>query len=80
MTPEHYAGRVQPIDAMEANFSNEEFIGFLKGNIVKYALRLGRKDEALKEAWKIQDYAERLVNKLGEMKHDARESCKDFNP
>lgn len=79
-TPDHYAGNVQPIDAMDANFSDEEFIGFLRGNIVKYALRLGKKDGALSEAWKIQDYAERLVAKLGEMKNRKREEDINYDP
>jgi len=29
---------------METVLSHEEFIGFLKGNIIKYAMRQGRKD------------------------------------
>jgi hypothetical protein len=35
---------MQPWDVMEAVLSREEFIGFLKGNIVKYSMRQGRKD------------------------------------
>ena len=35
---------VQPWTAMEALLTREEFIGFLKGSIVKYSMRQGRKD------------------------------------
>ena len=35
---------IQPWELMEAMFTKEEFIGFLKGNVIKYALRAGRKD------------------------------------
>ena len=35
---------VQPWEVMEAVLTREEFIGFLKGNIVKYSMRQGRKD------------------------------------
>lgn len=36
---------VQPWELMEAVLTPEEFIGFLKGNMIKYALRAGHKDE-----------------------------------
>lgn len=35
---------VQPWDVMEAVLTREEFIGFLKGNIIKYSMRAGKKD------------------------------------
>jgi hypothetical protein len=34
---------VQPWDVMESVLTREEFIGFLKGNVIKYAMRQGRK-------------------------------------
>lgn len=35
---------VEPILVMQALFSHDEFIGYLKGNILKYRLRAGHKD------------------------------------
>jgi hypothetical protein len=35
---------IQPWTVMEAVLTPEEFKGFLKGNIIKYAMRQGRKD------------------------------------
>jgi len=35
---------IQPWTVMESVLTTEEFIGFLKGNIIKYAMRQGRKD------------------------------------
>ena len=35
---------IQPWTVMEAVLTPEEFRGFLKGNIIKYAMRQGRKD------------------------------------
>ena len=58
---EHYKSEHQPIEVMQANMTNDEFIGFLRGNIIKYALRFGRKDDTKKEAAKIKRYAEWLV-------------------
>ena len=60
----HYQTRIQPIETMQANMTPEEFQGFCKGNIIKYACRCGRKDEPLKEAEKIVDYANWLVASL----------------
>lgn len=56
----HYISDHQPIETMQSNMTHDEMIGFLKGNIIKYACRCGKKDEPLKEAEKIKQYAEWL--------------------
>jgi hypothetical protein len=41
----HYkAQQVQPWHVMESVLTREEFVGFLKGNIIKYGMRQGKKD------------------------------------
>lgn len=46
MHDKHYREAVaEPILVMQALFSHDEFIGFLKGNILKYRLRAGHKGE-----------------------------------
>ena len=35
---------VQPWAVMESVLTHEEFVGFLKGNIIKYSMRAGRKE------------------------------------
>ena len=41
----HYTSLdVQPWDVMEVILTPEEFIGYLKGNIIKYSIRQGRKE------------------------------------
>lgn len=60
----HYQTSIQPIETMQANMTKEEFIGFLKGNIIKYACRSGRKDAPFKEAEKIRQYAYWLVQAI----------------
>lgn len=57
---EHYQGDVQPIELMQSTMSTEAFMGFLRGNIIKYACRLGKKDDVAKETTKILRYAEWL--------------------
>lgn len=39
----HYKGAVEPLEVMASILSKEEFIGFLKGNVIKYSYRAGRK-------------------------------------
>lgn len=59
--PSHYDGAVQPIELMQAQMSPEAFMGFLRGNIIKYAARFGRKGKSIDDAKKIRQYAEWLV-------------------
>lgn len=56
----HYQGDVQPIELMQSAMTAEAFMGFLRGNIIKYACRLGKKDDVAKETTKILRYAEWL--------------------
>jgi hypothetical protein len=56
---------VQPWAIMEAVLTHEEFVGFLKGNIIKYSLRAGRKDGS-DDAGKAKHY----MQKLREVTHE----------
>lgn len=51
---------MQPWEVMESVLSHEEFVGFLRGNIIKYSLRAGRKEGATKDAEKARHYAQKL--------------------
>ena len=35
---------VQPWDVMQDVLTHEEFVGFLKGNVIKYSMRQGKKE------------------------------------
>lgn len=63
-TSTHYMGAVQPIELMLNALSREEFIGFLKGNMIKYAFRAGRKagESAEKDRNKFLVYSQWLHN------------------
>ena len=50
---------MQPWHVMEAVLTPEEFKGFLKGNIIKYSMRAGRKD-GTDDAGKARHYAQKL--------------------
>jgi hypothetical protein len=56
----------QSLDVMKLSLTKEEYIGFLKGQILKYQLRLGKKDDVAKELKKIQDYTNELNKMLDE--------------
>lgn len=53
-------GDFESIEVIEDVLSKEEYIGFLKGNILKYQLRLGKKDSVEKDLQKIKDYTNEL--------------------
>ena len=55
---------IQPWHIMEAVMTHEEFKGFLKGNIIKYSLRAGRKDGS-DDAGKAQHYMQKLKEVQG---------------
>jgi hypothetical protein len=55
---------IQPWHIMEAVLTTEEFIGFLKGNIIKYSLRAGRKDGS-DDAGKAKHYMQKLKEVQG---------------
>jgi hypothetical protein len=58
---QHYKDMaVQPWTVMEAVLTHEEFVGFLKGNVIKYAMRQGRKTES-DDANKARHYALKLA-------------------
>lgn len=60
-TSTHYqVGSKQPIEIMQEIMTPEEFQGFCRGNVIKYSLRLGHKDAAVKEAAKIEQYSKWL--------------------
>ena len=50
---------IQPWTVMQAVLTEEEFIGFLKGNIIKYAMRQGKK-EGSHDAGKALHYKHKL--------------------
>ena len=58
---DHYTTMdIQPWEVMESVLTPEEFVGFLKGNVIKYAMRAGRK-EGTDDADKAIHYAKKLA-------------------
>lgn len=60
-TPAHYTqGGIECIDAIEAQLTKQEFIGFLRGQIAKYNWRMGLKGSVLVDVQKCQWYCNKL--------------------
>lgn len=59
--PPHYtAGGIETIDYISAKLTKDEFIGYLKGNVLKYGSRIGKKDAPIVDAGKLAWYASKL--------------------
>lgn len=72
INPSHYqvAGIPEAIDIMKHLMTQEQFKGFLWGNIIKYAYRYGRKGDEHDTAGKIEWYANRLKEVCAEEKKE----------
>jgi hypothetical protein len=63
--PSHYTnGEIECIDAIKASMSRESFLGFLKGNIIKYMWRYEKKVNPLEDVKKAGWYREKLEKEL----------------
>ena len=65
--PKHYRleGIREVLDVIRYALSEEEYLGFLKGNVIKYALRAPYKGE-LEQDWEKASYYADLVKKSSE--------------
>lgn len=60
--PEHYAsGSVECIEAIKSSMPQEQFCGYLKGNIMKYLWRYEHKGKPVEDLQKASWYLERLL-------------------
>ncbi len=60
---DHYKEMVvQPWAAMESWMTPEEFAGFLRGNVIKYVARAGKKGDEVHDLKKALHYLEKLVS------------------
>lgn len=67
--PPHYTqGGIETIKYIEAKSSPDEYIGYLRGNIIKYASRIGMKDDPKQDAGKIKWYAIELERYISGLK------------
>lgn len=62
-SPAHYQGEVECIDAIKSSMSKQQYIGYLKGNIIKYIWRFERKN-GLEDLQKSEWYIQRLIKEI----------------
>ena len=63
VNPPHYtSGGIETIDYIKAKLTPEEYRGYLKGNVLKYISRAGKKGDPREDYAKARWYIERLVN------------------
>jgi hypothetical protein len=69
-SPSHYtAGGIETIDYIKAKLTPEEYIGYLKGSVIKYTSRAGKKIDTIQDLEKAQWYMNRQIKELkGEVK------------
>ena len=61
-SPAHYNnGDIECIDAIEAMLTSDEFIGYLRGNSLKYRWRFRYKNEPVQDMLKATWYEEKLL-------------------
>lgn len=67
INPDHYKNNgLETIDVIKAWLTKEEYIGFLKGNMLKYQSRAGKKENnsELQDYKKINWYQNKLIEEL----------------
>ena len=63
--PSHYMFfDTEAINIIKASLSKEEYIGYLKGNALKYRLRCGKKDDAMQDLKKAEQYEKMFKESL----------------
>ena len=56
-SPQHYKKSIETIDAIRSWLGDDAFVQYCRGQVIRYASRLGDKDESVVEARKIEVYA-----------------------
>lgn len=61
--PSRYGGDTtyECIKVLKAWMTPDEYKGFLRGNVIKYICRVGKKDEIVQELKKAKWYLEKLI-------------------
>jgi len=66
ISPDHYGGEIECIQAIKASMSAQQFVGFLKGNVMKYVWRFDRKN-GVEDLEKAKVYLDWLIKTQSEI-------------
>jgi len=77
INPPHYQNNLQTCDAILSQLTDEEKLGFLKGQIAKYVFRFGKKNvptvtQAMEDIKKSMWYSTKLYNLLDSFNKDGK--------
>ena len=62
-TNAHYTSmKIEPWEALEAWLTEDEFRGYMMGNIIKYMARAGKKGPRVQDLSKAQAYLDELLH------------------
>lgn len=76
--PSHYTqGDIECIDAIKASMDQREYLGYLKGNVVKYIWRYDKKGADVEDLEKATWYLERLQDEVAKMVKELHEEVKN---
>lgn len=68
-SPSHYNhGNIETIDFIKESLSKEEYIGYLRGNIIKYQSRANYKNNKKEDLEKANWYSNKLMEVLKDEK------------
>lgn len=79
--PSHYtSSKIECIDAIEASMSREQFIGYLKGQVMKYNWRSDHKGKRVEDTKKAEWYQKKLSAVISDVcgicrKEDCNHTC-----
>jgi len=62
-SPNHYKGSIECIDVLDACMSEDQFEGFLRGNVLKYVYRY-RARHGIEDLRKAQVYLDWLIERV----------------
>lgn len=68
-SPDHYKGKVECIDVLDACMSDDQFEGFLRGNVLKYVYRYPSR-RGVEDLRKAQVYLDWLIERVSKAEAD----------
>lgn len=83
INPKHYKDNViETIDAIESQLSDKEFVGYLKGSVLKYMCRSGKKVgvSSQEDYQKAEWYLQRLIDRKDKLPMDLHSKILQDSP
>lgn len=70
LNSKHYSGKIETIDYMKDKLTDEQFEGYLMGNVIKYLSRYNKKDKEYEDLNKALTYLLWLMQNKREDKNE----------